>query len=394
MTERFDLRSINHFVLSKQHLAGSTANTQLSQVVLDVGGLHAGQAITPYLSLAARLPDFQPKELDQQLYHEPAMARIRCMRKSIYVHNENLLPVMFAATSNKVIKASEHFMIYRGVPLSEYKALSESILKMLKRRRLTAAEIKESLATDFDVSAVLYYMCDQGLLVRSEPGSGWRDRHYRYAIFNEEFPNIDLGALEEREAMLMLVRHYLEAFGPASLNDIVWWTGLGKIRIRSALRTLGDEVLEIQTAEDNFPLLMLESELEGLRASISSQSPTVAILPNLDSYLMGYSDRHRYVDNHLYEYIVDDFGNATNVVLVNGRAAGVWDCSIHDESDFRLYLFDYQLAATGDLVRARARRLGKLLTGHEVRIRQHDKMLPLSKQPAGAFMSPLKDMAA
>jgi hypothetical protein len=391
MTERFDLRSINHFVLSKQHLVGGTASSQLNQVVLDVGGLHASEAITPYLSLAARLPDFKPEELDQQLYHEPSMARIRCVRKNIYVHNEDLLPVMFAATSYKVIKASEHFMNYRGVPLSEYKALSESILKLLEKRRLTAAEIKESLATSFDISAVLYYMCDQGLLVRSEPRSGWKDPHHRYAIFSEQFPDVELGALEEREAMLMLVRHYLATFGPASLNDIVWWTGLGKIRVRSALRTLGDEILEIRMADSNFPLLMLESELERLRASVSVQNLTVTILPNLDSYLMGYYDRQRYVDDNLQEYIVDNSGNVTNVVLVNGRVAGVWDCSMEDEYDFKLHLFDYQLATIGDVIRSRARRLGKFLTGHDVRLRQHDKMVPLTKQPAGAFMSPLND---
>jgi len=361
MTERFDLRSINHFVLSKQHLVGGTANSQLNQVVLDVGGLHASEAITPYLSLAARLPNFKPEELDQQLYHEPAMARIRCVRKNIYIHNEDLLPVMF------------------------------SILKLLKKRRLTAAEIKESLATSFDISAVLYYMCDQGLLVRSEPRSGWKDPHHRYAIFSEQFPDVELGALEEREAMLMLVRHYLATFGPASLNDIVWWTGLGKIRVRSALRTLGDEILEIQRADGNFPLLMLESELERLRASVSVQNLTVTILPNLDSYLMGYYDRQRYVDDNLQEYIVDNSGNVTNVVLVNGRVAGVWDCSMEDEYDFKLHLFDYQLAAIGDVIRSRARRLGKFLTGHDVRLRQHDKMVPLNKQPAGAFMSPLND---
>jgi len=91
-------------------------------------------------------------------------------------------------------------MIYRGVPLSEYKVLSDSISKLLKRKRLTAAEIKESLATEFDIPAVLYYMCDQGLLVRSEPQSGWQHRDYRYAIFSEVFPDIELGALEEREA--------------------------------------------------------------------------------------------------------------------------------------------------------------------------------------------------
>ena len=63
MTERFDLRSINHFVLNKQHLVGGVAETQPSQVVLDVGGLHASNAMTPYLSLAARLADFQPEDL-------------------------------------------------------------------------------------------------------------------------------------------------------------------------------------------------------------------------------------------------------------------------------------------------------------------------------------------
>ena len=336
MTERFDLQSINHFVLNKQHLVGGVAETQLSQVVLDVGGLHASNAMTPYLSLAARLPDFQPEDLDQLLYHEPTMARIRCVRKTIYVHDEKLLPVMFAATSYKVIKASEHFMIYRGVPLSEYKALSDSILKLLKRRPLTTAEIKESLKTVFDVSAVLHYMCDQGLLVRGEPQSGWKDRHYRYAIFSDVFPDIELGALEEREAILQLIRHYLTAYGPASLNDIVWWTGLGKIRARSALRMLGDEVVEIRTAETNTPMLILESELERFRASIRPPSQSVAILPGLDSYIMGYCDRERYVDSHLYEYIFDNSGNATNVVLVNGRVGGIWDYSADGESEFKL----------------------------------------------------------
>ena len=88
----------------------------------------------------------------------------------------------------------------------------------------------------------------------------------------------------------------------------------------------------------------------------------------------------------------DNSGNATNVILVNGRVAGVWDCSTDGESDFKLYLFDYQLAAAGDVVRTRARRLGQLMTGRDVRLRQCEKMLPLTKQPAGSFMSPLKDM--
>ena len=299
---------------------------------------------------------------------------------------------MFAATSKKVISASGHYMVYRGVPLSEYKVLSDSILKMLKNRPLTATEIKDALATEFDVSSVLYYMCDQGLLVRGEPQSGWKDRRYRYAIFSDVFPDVALDAFEEREAILMLVRHYLAAYGPASMNDIVWWTGLGKIRVRSALRSLGEEVLEIRTTEINTPMLMLSSELERLKAITVSPSPTVSLLPSLDSYIMGYSERQRYIDDNLYDYIFDKSGNATNVVLVNGRAAGVWDFKDGDEGSFKLYLFDYQLAATGDRVRSQARRLAELLAGREIRVRQCEKMVPLTRQAAGAILSPLKDM--
>ena len=80
MSERFDLRTINQYVLDKQHLAGGTENSQVSQVVNDVGGLHATGALTPYLSLAARIPNFEPDALDQHLYREPQMARIRCVR--------------------------------------------------------------------------------------------------------------------------------------------------------------------------------------------------------------------------------------------------------------------------------------------------------------------------
>lgn len=391
MSERIDLRTINQYVLDKQHLAGGTENSQVSQVVSDVGGLHATGALTPYLSLAARIPNFEPDALDQHLYREPQMARIRCVRKTIYVHNQQFLPVLFAATSSKVIKAQEHFMTYRGVSLSEYKVLSDSILKLLRKQPLTSAEIKEALITDFDVSSVLYYMCDQGLLVRGEPKSGWKDRRYRYTILTDVFPDLELDRYEEREAIPMLVRHYLAAFGPATLEDVIWWTGLGKIRIRSAIRGLGDEIVEIQMTETNAAMLLLRNELELLRMTDPRTSLTVNLLPSLDSYIMGYSERRRYIGDKIYDYVFDSSGNATNVILVNGRVAGVWD---HTGEDLviKLFFFDYQLAATTDLVRASARRIGLILTGQDVRIRQCEKMIPLSQQPAGAIMSPLKNM--
>jgi hypothetical protein len=201
-----------------------------------------------------------------------------------------------------------------------------------------------------------------------------------------------LDKYDEREAMPILIRHYLRAFGPASLNDIVWWSGLGKIRVRSAIRSLQDELIEIEMAETNATLIMLADELEQLRSTTVGAGPIVNILPNLDSYLMGYIDRQRLVSQPLYDNIFDKNGNVTNVVLLNGRAMGVWDPSQVDEATVKLFLFDYQLAGTGDVIRSMVRNVGEFISGKDVRIQQVERMVPLTKQPAGSMMNPLKNM--
>ncbi len=392
MAERFSLNVINHFVLGKQYLAGSLKHATINEIVHDIGGLHATSAMTPYLSLLARQPDFKPKELDHHLYNEADMARLRNVRKTLYIHDARDIPVFYAATAQKVIKASENYMIYRGVPIREYKVLADSIINLLKKEPKSAVELKAELETDFDVSSVLAYMCDQGILVRGKPDAGWKDRRYRYMLFEELFPDIQLDTIDERDALPVVIRHYLRAFGPASMNDIIWWTGFGKIRVRSAIRSLQDELIEIEMAETNMPLVMMADEIEKLRSTSEVSGPVVNILPNLDSYLMGYIDRERLVSQPLYDNIFDTNGNVTNVVLLNGRAMGVWDCSAAEEAAIKLYLFDYQLAGTGDVIRSMVRNVGEFISGKDVRIQQVERMVPLTRQPAGSMMNPLKNM--
>jgi hypothetical protein len=83
VTVNYNSNQINHFVLKKQHLAGSTS-TDLVQIVRDVGGLHATSSTTPYLSLLARMPRFEKADLDSALYEQRTLGKIRCVRKTIY----------------------------------------------------------------------------------------------------------------------------------------------------------------------------------------------------------------------------------------------------------------------------------------------------------------------
>jgi len=389
MMDCIELNSVNHYVVAKQHLANSPASAALTSVVRDVAGLHASNTKTPYLSLLARVPGFKKEQLHNAIYQGHSLAKIRCVRKTLYVHCAENLPLLYAATGSTVAKASENYMIYRGVSLADYEVLSERILRMLAGSSLTAAQIKDELVTDLDISAVLYYMCDCGLLVRDSPVAGWLDKQHRYSLFSEVYPSLNLAALDERDAVAALVREYIAAFGPVTDADIVWWTGLGKIRVRSALRSLRSELIDVRICGQSDRYHMLEDHLGALRDLQSGGSPNVNLLPALDGYVMGYTDRSRFLDPKYRDRVMDKSGNITNVVMVDGQILGVWDVADETSPSVKVHMFEFVQHLAGEKIYAQAKEAGEFICGREVRFRQCDKMEPLESRPAGAFMAPL-----
>ena len=391
MMDCIELNTVNHYVLAKQHLANSPISAAMTSVVRDAVGLHAADSKTPYLSLLARVPDFEKEDLEKALYDGHALAMIRCMRKMVYVHGAENLPTVYAATGTSVAKASENYMIYRGVSLYDYEVLSEKILKILAGNPLTAAQIKVILASDIDMPAVLYYMCDTGLLLRDRPLTGWLDKENRYSVLSDVYPGMDLQALSERDAVAILIRDYIASFGPVTDADIVWWSGLGKIRVRSALRSLRADLVEVRICGRPETYRMLRGDLESLQDMQSYGQPNVNLLPASDGYIMGYADRSRFLEPKYRERVIDVAGNVTNTVLVNGRILGVWDAEDTDVPTVKVHMFEFVQHLAGEKIYAQAKRLGGFICGREVRFRQCDKMQPLDARPAGSFMSPLSD---
>ena len=111
-------------------------------------GLHATDPATPFLSLWARCPGFDPADLEQELYQNRSVVRHLAMRRTLWVVSADDLSIIQSAASDRVA-ANEH-------------------------RRLVADVRKAGVATDGERwlgkarSAVLRRLAQQGPLNSTE----------------------------------------------------------------------------------------------------------------------------------------------------------------------------------------------------------------------------------
>lgn len=388
--KHLDLAQVNQMVLRKHHLTKETKSDDIGEIVEDIVGLHATGAMGPYLSLFARARKFEKEDLIEELYVKRNLGKIRCMRKTLHILPKEMIPIAYAATREMVDKISKRYVEFR-VPTAKYEGISQTILELLKVREMTAAEIKKALKTQLDVSAILYRMCDQGLLIRGQPEKGWKDQQHKYALFQEYFPTIDLTKLKESEAKTQLVNKYLKAFGPVTEKDIKWWTGFSKTKLQEALNRLQSQIDRIKITQLKGEFLILHSEGALIQKEGPADKQTVNLLPGLDSYLMGYKERERYLQPEYYHNVFDRSGNSTSTILLDGRVVGVWDFMEAGEPSVKLFLFEEVERIVLSEIYEKARRIGEFIAEKEVQIKECDTMMPLTQRTAGGIMSPLKD---
>jgi hypothetical protein len=385
-----DQVQVDAHVLRRQHLIPVENGYDVVQLVKDISGLYAASATTPYLSLLARAPHFKREQLDEELYTRRTLGRIRCMRKAIYILPIDLLVAAHWATRSLTVEASRRYLEYRGVPRSVYEPLARQIQELLTGRELTASDIRHALRTSLDVPAILNFMCDQGLLIRTRLERGGPELNFCYALFADYFPRVRLEPMGEREATMHIVRQYLRSFGPATEADIAAWTGLGQVSAHIAIDHMRGEVVRVQIANRVERYLMLNTEIEACCTEAPLSQPVVTLLPSHDPYLLGYTDRSRYLETRYSDRAFDQTGNVTSTIVLNGRVIGVWDL-IAESCLMKLFLFQSVSDEARAAIETAAQQLGRFMCRETAALQWCEDMLPLTRQPLGSVVAPLRN---
>jgi len=269
---------VNDYLAHKQHLLPASRLADVVQVARDVVALHATNPAGPYLALWARVPGFQREMLDDAMYEQRTLAKVLCMRMTLHVVPSDEAP--FFVQIGQALAERRTPPRFRGGGLLVHAGLcreenAAALLEALRGRVLnvlaekgpaTLQEISPAVPEltakiqhsegkayegEFSIGTRLMgEWCARGVLVRTRPRGTWRSSLHEYAAreASDWLPDVDLASVTPEEARAWLVRRYLAALGPATLDDVQWWTGLTKTETKNALKPLEPELAEVSIA--------------------------------------------------------------------------------------------------------------------------------------------------
>jgi DNA glycosylase AlkZ-like len=377
--------------LARQHLREDALATDVVQCARDLVGLHATGAPNPYLQLFIRMPGFTRPALEHELYERRSLVRVRCMRGTLFLLPLDLLPIAWAATRELVLGPSTKYLTAQGLTPRSYERWASLVDGALPGRGLSAVQIRAELGAGRDVplSAVLNQMCDEGRLLRDCPVAGWRDAHSTYRRLAEALPQVRLDRYEPAQAAILLIERYIDRYGPVTVEDIAWWTGLGTRRCRDALDELGTQIRLVHVPEWEGEHWVIRADLDRIIHATRPRRTPGSLLAALDPYTMGFRRRARLLNPDRQDFVYDRSGNGTSVALVDGRIAGVWDVVTPRGVGF--FPFNTLTGPVADQIKVELARIGSFITDTAVEVRQVDQMTPLTERRAGWVLKPLHD---
>jgi hypothetical protein len=285
----------------------------VAEAVRRVVAVQGQQAASPYVALWNRVQDFDPQELDEA-FADRSVVKATLMRITLHaVHGEDypafrdaVEPTLRAAGLNDRFQAS-------GLTVEDADELVPELVNFAKNPRTVpeiAGWLEERLGVPAHPGAVRGLRMYSPLL-HSPTGGPWSFGH-RPSYFAAP-PTQGAPA----DGLKVLVRRYLEGFGPASVADVAQFAMVPRARAKVAVQAL--ELEELKGPDGTVLYDIPNSD----RPDEDTPAPP-RLMAMWDSVLLAYSDRSRVIPPEYRKVVTRINGDVLPTLLVDGYVAGVW----------------------------------------------------------------------
>jgi hypothetical protein len=379
-------RKVAAFRLSHHHLSKRQPSTSMASVLADIGGAQSQVLSAAQMSIWARVKEARIRQVNSAIWKDHTLVRAWAMRRTMFLLPSDQLAVFVRGT---IRRAAYHFRHALSLIGSQQKLdeLLDAVLGALAQPR-TRSDLAEILVNShgyklkskagggwgnkrpvpwvrvgrslLPVGWLLHVIAARDVIV-SGPGDG---NEATYVRADKWIPNWKDMPVEKAERELLV--KYLRAFGPTTLQDFALWAGMYVRDAKPIWQTEAENLVQVDV--EGWKASILQSDLPDLEKA-EFDEPVVRLLPYFDSFLLGHKSHRNIVDQGNHKKIYRDQGWVSPVLLVDGRAQGIWS---HDQNKgilaIRVTPFSRISRGISSRIRDEASDLGRFLECLDVNI--------------------------
>jgi DNA glycosylase AlkZ-like len=307
VTRTLSERELNRALLARQMLL-ERVKTPIPRALERMGGLQAQYAPSMYIGLWTRLEGFERDQLTRGLERR-SIIQGSMMRATIHlVSKRDYWPFVVG-----IRQAQREWWLRthgRDLDAKRIAANDRKVRRAFDGGTLTRAELEAVLGTRLGLAGLFLD------LVRVPPSGTWERRRADLYALAEDWVGPE--SATEADGIELLVRRYLQGFGPARPAEIADWASLDVKTTRQALERLQLRRFQDEDGKElvDLPRLTLPHE--------DTPAP-VRFLPVWDATLLVHARRTQILpERHRPRIFNVRTPQSANTFLVDGRVAGTW----------------------------------------------------------------------
>jgi hypothetical protein len=290
------------------------------------------------------------------------------MRGTLHLLAATDLPLLVAARNAVTIHRPPSYYTYHGVTPEGAEAILEAVPHVLGTDPLTREQLAQAIAEQagkpelrevltsgwgalLKPSAFRGDICfgpNQGQNVTFVHPSQWAPASAGQAAITDP-----------QSALLEVARRYLNAYGPATIEDFARWWGIPPAPAKKVFRSLDDELEAVEV--EGWKAWALAASLEQM--SNLPATPPVRLLPQFDALTLGISrDCEPILPGEYKSQVYRPQGWISAVVLIDGRIEGKWETKLQGScAVVKVDLFVPRSSLIDQGIRTEAERFGRFL---------------------------------
>lgn len=301
----------------RQWVTAERTHSDLVALAHHLVGIQAQIPTTPATAAQARIAGVTPGSVRQELAETRRLVRTWTVRGTMHLVDAQDLPLLRTALRPEW---EQRWSLYlnRHATRAQREVAGRAVMAVLEAGPATRAELELGVQEYLGVRAE--WLSD----LFSSWGGVLKDLAYAEQVLHGPERNGETLFVRTRdwitlpeykgsadEALAEVLQRYLAAYGPSTLQDFVYWSGVTVARAKRASALVSDS------------MICTDGYLSVPNPKPKGQTAHVRLLPKFDPYIMAHKEKF-YLPTELRSAVFRPAGDVSAVVLLEGVVVGTW----------------------------------------------------------------------